>query len=228
MDATILATLLRDEHVGWVGWLVIITVVVGFGIGMLTKSIATIIKNVKALKKELDKPDYKKHIKCENNISQVMRVIRHDLLADRVLVIQYHNGVCSIARNSLLKMSVTHESLNRGIKSGMQTFQNIPSNYFGNWNKEIFDSRYVEIPNINAEEADIEPEQRGAVQFLNEVGVKSMYLFPLEDSMGVTFGMGVVQYMHKNHELSTSDLQWVRNRFHGIGSLLAGPGNKKE
>lgn len=221
MELTILNTLLHDDNIGWVGWLVIVTVVVGFGIGMLTKSLATIVKNVKALKEELKKPDYKKHIKCENSITNVMRTIRHDLGSDRVTVIQYHNGVHSIASNSLLKMSTTHESLDKGIKSAMHNFQNIPSNYFGNWNKDIFDSRYVMVPSVGSEE--VAPEQRGVIQFLKDSGVKSVYLFPIEDSLGATFGVGVVQYTRKECELTTNELRWAKNRFQGIGALLSGP-----
>lgn len=224
MELSILTTLLKHDSIGWIGWLVVIAVVLGFGIGMLTKSMTTIVKNIKDLKKELEKPDYKKQIKCENNITKVMRSLRHELFADRVIVMQYHNGVYSIASNSLLKLSITHESLEKGVRSAMQNFQNIPSNYLGNWNKEIFDSRYITLPSINNEEDT--SEQRGITQFLKEDGVQSMYMFPIEDSMGQTFGIGVVQYLRKECELTNKELQWARHRFHGIGALLAGPGEE--
>lgn len=222
MEMALLTTILENESVSWIGWLLIVTVVLGFGIGMLTKSISTIVKNVKALKKELEKPDYKKQIKCENNITEVLRTVRHTMFADRVLVMQYHNGVYSIANNSLLKLSITHESLDRYTKSTLQSLQGIPSNYLGNWNKEIFESRYVTVPSIK--DGNIIPEQRGIIQFLESTGVKSMYLFPIEDSLGHAFGIGLVQYMRTEHELTNEELSWARHRFSGIGALLAGPG----
>lgn len=204
----------------WIGWLIMVTIAVGFGIGMLTKSITTIVTNVKALKKELKKPDYKKQIKCENSVSRVMRNIKDELFADRVLVIQYHNGVYSIANNSLLKLSITHEALERGVKSSMQNFQNTPSNYLGNWNKIIFDSRYIAIPSLRS--INDSSDERGVIEYLTDNGVQSMYMFPVEDSMGETFGIGVVEYVKKEHYLDSNKLHWTRSRFQGIGALLAG------
>lgn len=226
MEAQLLTTLLLDETMGWVGWLMLISVVVAFGVGMLTKYLVSIAKNVKALKKELSAPDYKKQIKAENNINNVLRTIKHDLVADRVFVLQYHNGVYSIANNSLLKLSMTHESISPGTRSSINTFQNIPSSYFGSWNSDIFDGRYITIPSVEDEKSS--SEHRAMVQMLQGGDVKSLYLFPIEDSIGKTFGIGAVEYTRKETELSSEWVHWAKRRFSGIGALLAGPGDKDE
>jgi hypothetical protein len=60
---------------------------------------------------------------------------------------------------------------------------------------------------------------------MKEEGVKSIYMFPLVDSLGFTFGVGMVQYMKDRGTLDKEWALWCKDRFRAIGILLAGTGD---
>lgn len=187
--------------------------------GFTVKAIANVKKIIATIKPE-KQTDYTKQIKREGNIAPLLADIRHNTYADRVCVVQYHNGVHSIANNSLLKVSMTHERVGLNVPSIMNNVQSWPANYLGNINEQIFDFRYIAHPTLKSM-AEC-PDMRGLYDQLKTHGVKSVYCFPIQDAYGKVFGIGVIQYVHKEHDLDSTWLKWTQARFTSIGALLAG------
>ncbi|WP_319557914.1 hypothetical protein [Thiomicrorhabdus sp.] len=219
-EQDLIKTLLQDESYGWIGWTTLVAVVVTVALGFITKALLQVVKNVKSIRAEATKPDYKKQIKCESNINELLRTIKHDMHADAVMILQYHNGVHSIANNSLLRISATHESITQMSPSYLGVVDGWMANFFGNWNNMIFDGRYIAIENFNNEEFD--QDLRGLQQWLAKIHCKSIYLFPVQDAYGATFGIGVLCHTTKAVEHSAEFLSLAKGRFHAIGALLAG------
>ena len=224
-EQDIIKTLLQDESFGWIGWLSIVSVVITVALGFVTKAMLQIFKNLKALRAEAATPDYKKQVKCEGNISEIIRTIKNDMHADAVLILQYHNGVYSIANNSLLRLSATHESIQQTSRSYMGIIDGWMANFLGSWNEDIFEGRYVAVEDFETYKNDIDnsgQSLRGIIQWLENIHCQSIYLFPVQDAYGMTFGIGVVCHTSKQISHEAETLDWAKGRFHAIGALLAG------
>jgi hypothetical protein len=221
MELQLINTLLTDPVYGWVGWVMILTIVITVAIAVITKWALAVVENVKQIKDKLGKKtDYKKQVKTEGDIDQLLRTIKHDLHADSVLILQYHNGVHSIADNSLLRISATHESQLQHIPSYMRDMDSLMASFLGEINQSIFEGRYLDIHDVN--EMDDDATARGFTKYLKSIGTKSVYFFPVQDPYGKTFGIGMILYTSKQHVISNDFLKWASGRFHAIGALLAG------
>ena len=217
-----LKMILDNPDTAWIGYAALVLVLISIALTLISGFLVKIVTNFREVAKQLrpKKPDYKKQIKMEADVSAILRNIRHDLHADRVCILQYHNGVHSIADNSLLKLSMSHESLSLNVRSVMQEVQNWFANSLGSINSEIFDGRYIK--HVKVHEMDDEPELRSVSQYLKQNGVKSIYCFPVTDVYGKTFGIGIVQYTRKEYDLDGEWIRWARDRFIAVGTLLAG------
>lgn len=217
-----LELVLKNQETAWIGYLTIIAVVLAGGLFAVSGLLVKAIHNFKQISASLknQKKDYTKQIKNESNITPLLSDIRHNTYADRICILQYHNGVHSIANNSLLKVSMTHERLGLNASSIINQVQNWPANYLGKINNEAFNHRYVSHQDI--ETLLTCPDLRGLYEQVKGSGVKSIYCFPLHDAFGQVFGIGVIQYTRKKHALSSEWLKWAQARFSSIGTLLAG------
>lgn len=214
--------IMENPQTAWIGYLTLIAVALAAGMFVVSGLLVRVISNFKQISASLknQKKDYTKQIKNEANITPLLSDIRHNTYADRVCIVQYHNGVHSIANNSLLKASMTHERLGLNTNSIMNQVQNWPANYLGKINDEIFNHRYVAHPDINGLLHC--PDLRGLYEQIKGANVKSLYCFPLHDAFGQVFGIGVIQYTQKQHDLNSEWLKWTQARFSSIGTLLAG------
>lgn len=225
MEFQLIDKVLNDPAVGWIGWSLIIMVLIVIALAVITKWALMLVENLKKLKVAANKkPDYKKQIKCESNINQILRTIKHDLHADSVIIMQYHNGVHSIADNSLLRISATHESTTQNSVSHLRDMDGWMASFLGEINESIFEGRYITLESTDELNEDV--TARGFKQYLDKVRCKSLYLFPLQDPYGLTFGVGMVCYTHKPHLIHSDFLKWASGRFHAIGALLAGSEKK--
>lgn len=222
METVVVKEFLEHDSYGWIGWVSLLLLGIAIVLSFLSKSIVSIIDNIKNIQDRLRPPvnNYKKQVKNEADITDIIRAIQRDLHADRVLVLQYHNGVHSIANNHLLKVSATHEVVARYSKSMLNAVQGWPSNYLGEWNSELFENEYVEVKDkVSIEE---HPGLRGVCEFLNAYDIDKMILFPITDSYGEVFGIGMV-HMKKGAPYPSHDMvRWASQRFTAVGALLAG------
>jgi uncharacterized protein involved in tolerance to divalent cations len=222
MEAIIVQEFLNHESFGWIGWVSLLLLAITIVLGLLSKSILAIVTNIKSIQSTLkvEKKDYRQELKKEADVTGILRTIRHDLFADRVLVLQYHNGIHSIAQNHLWKVSATHEVISKNAHSMINAIQSWPSNYLGEWNGALFDSKYIELKEkVSMEEC---PGLRGVCEFLAAYEVDRMILFPIVDSYGEVFGVGMVHMANKSAYPTPDMIKWASQRFYAVGALLAG------
>jgi hypothetical protein len=208
-------------------WIVLASVAVTSIAAILIGKIGDIMKGINAFREEwakLHKPkphDYHKQVKSEADITNHLRIIRRELQCDRVLVMQLHNGTHSIARVPFLRYSCTSEHLSKGTTSIMNQLQDINANLYGCWNGKIFDGQNICFPDVS-EISKNNQIMQGAEQFIRAHDVLSLYIFPLQDSYGKTYGSGVVEFCHEKKDLELDLIKWTHNRFLAIGAILAG------
>jgi len=163
--------------------------------------------------------DYRDQVYRDTDISRLLKTIKHDTGADRVGVYQYHNGERSIANNPFLKFSCTHENLKQTARSVQKYMTNMPISIFGEWNRSIFDGKSVACNNIN--DLQSVSDMRTAQQTLRVNGVVSIYLFPLRDPVGRTFGFGTIEYCCDPTTLNDKWRAWAAGQYKMVGALLS-------
>lgn len=222
MEQVILTEILKDAEYGWLVGLSLILVAMTIVLSLISKHVASIIGNMKTIQKALGSPvkDYLKQMKNEADVTVILRTIRRYMGADRVLVLQYHNGVHSISGNHFWKISATHEVLGEGVTSMLNSIQSWPSNYLGEWNADIFGGKYVEV--VRKVDLNTNPGLRGVCEFLNLHKVDKLMAFPIADSYGKVFGVGMVHISDKVRYPEEGLITWASQRFYAVGALLAG------
>jgi hypothetical protein len=196
-------------------------------VAVVVAKLGEIMKGINAFRAEwakMHKPkkhDYAKQGKMEADVTNHLRVIKHDLQCDRVLIMQLHNGIHSIARVPFLRYSCTHEQLSKGTDSIMQLLQNINANLYGSWNVDVFDGKNICYPKVH-DISTSDPSLAGAEQFIAAHGVQSIYIFPLQDAYGKTYGAGIIEFCREERNLEVEWLKWTHSRFLAIGAILAG------
>lgn len=196
-------------------------------VGYITTQVRDSIRALADVKKTLKKMsnseyDYSPIVFCDVDITEFVTKIRSTLAADRVLVLQYHNGEKSIADNPFLKLTCTHEVLARGCSSVQRAFSAVPMSMFGTWNSSMFEGQPVVLPHFS--DLDEDPALRPLYQFLQPHHPQSMYVFPIQDVSGKTFGMGVVEYVDNAAVIDDADKGWAASRFQQVGALLTSRG----
>lgn len=215
-QALILEALARTDYGGLVALLVAIAVC----LGLIAKSVSASVDALTRIRGlvSITSNDYKKQLKNDTDVSAVLKAVREEYSADRVLVLQYHNGVRSVANNHLLKVSATHEVLSGNAKSMINAIQQWPSNFIEDWNTSVFDNQYL----IPSKESFAKENLNGIYEFLSGYGVDQILVFPITDSFGGVFGLGMVQLSKRPYRPSENQVRWGYSRFQAIGALLAG------
>lgn len=154
-------------------------------------------------------------VEFAQNISDELEDIREDVKADRVWVAQFHNGgqfLESIQDTSMKRLSVTHEVTNAGVSKEQHTFSGVLVSFFSKMIGKLMQTDYI---NYTEEHVEVDPE----VELLfRQRGTECMHLFAMRNIDGVLIGMMGVDYLDREEELETDEVQYLKAK----ASLLAG------
>lgn len=99
-------------------WVAIIVAVIGPAI-------------ITLLQKNINGFQFTKDVENDRKIFEILNTIKKEYHADRVAILQYHNGGNFYSGKSRQKVSMTHESYKETItKSLLHKFQDLPVSYF--------------------------------------------------------------------------------------------------
>lgn len=116
-----------------------------------------------------------KSLKYEDLITNKLEKIKEFYNADRVWVLEFHNGNHLYSGQSLQKFSVTYEAVGPGIaREGIVT-QNIPTSLFSAFFRKLSESNFFEIKNTNDNKSSMQSffESRGTKSFVS-VGIRNI------------------------------------------------------
>jgi hypothetical protein len=207
------------------GWLVAITMLATSVVAYILSKLGAIVKGLNEFRvqwSKFHKPkhhDYAPQLKLDADITNHLRVIKHETQASRVLIIQLHNGDYSIARVPFLKYTCSHEQLGKGVSSVMLHIDRVQASMYAEINDKLMRGENVCFPKFE-DVGDSSPSLSSLKQFLSAHGVKSVYFFPLTDASGSTYGMGSLEYTEE-YDLPTDMVRWSHNRFIQIGGILS-------
>lgn len=219
--------LLNDPSTKWLAVLLLLTAGLTFLIAMVRRMLGAVIEIRNQWIKPSKEKDYSAQIKIEQVVSERIRFIKHDLRADRVSIYQYRNGKKSIANIPFLKLLITHETLSANAESIQINNKELSANVLGAWNVEIFTNQPIITPSLYSKAKSSTPplsedhELRSLYQLLKKNGTKSIYLFPMVNSDGITIGFGMVEYTREETMMDDYWINWSIVQFAGVGGLLA-------
>ena len=162
---------------------------------------------VSIVNKLLDKKNKKDILKesLQNNtlISAKVEGIKERMKADRVWVMQFHNGGTFYPTGkSIQKFSMFYETVSQDTHSVQASFQNIPVSLFSKSINHLLEEDTIIIPDFKNETI----ATYGLKHIAEENGCKSAYLFAVKTIEGKFIGTLGVEYTKKKTNLSEDDI----------------------
>ena len=143
--------------------------------------------------------------------------IREGVKADRVWVTQFHNGGHFYPTGkSIAKFSVMYETVNTGVSSIQQNFQNIPVNLFSKSMNRLVKSDSIEIPDYK----DVNALTYGLKYVAEDTGCKSGYLFSIKTIDDKFIGVLGIDYTKRKVTLDDDVINNVMVQSSTLGGVL--------
>jgi len=136
-------------------------------------------------------------------LSSKVEDIKEQTKADRVWVMQFHNGGTFYPTGkSVQKFSMFYETVNPNIVSIQSSFQNIPVSLFSKSINQLLENDTIIIPDFKNEQIDT----YGLKYIAEENGCKSVYLFAIKTIDGKFMGVLGIDYVKKKHDFDQEDI----------------------
>ncbi len=151
-----------------------------------------ILKNNKANKNKVEE-NSKKLDKLYNKIIEC----RHNFGACRVSINQFHNGEYYYSKNSILKMSMTHETTNASTAKIMSDYQNVLASKYHKFLNLLVDNDVVVYDNLD----DVDDSDDDMVLDLKLNGTYSFYASKIKDAKGKVVGYLTMSFCSKPEDI---------------------------
>jgi hypothetical protein len=193
-----------------------IPIIIAFITGVIGPVLVIYIKN--RLDNAKPKPDMVLDaLKVGEQITNKIETVREELKADRVWIIQFHNGGHFYPTGkSIAKFSMLYETVGSGVSSIQTSFQNIPVNLFSKSINQLLENDKIEIPDFKDETI----ATYGLKYVAEESGCRSGYLFSIKNIDDKFIGVMGVDFTKKKTKLSESDISHLRIHANIIGGAL--------
>ncbi len=162
---------------------------------------------VHVVKEKIDRKNKDKLLKAalQKNVLVATKVeeIRDHVKADRVWVMQFHNGGTFYPTGkSVQKFSMFYETVSLETTSIQSNFQNIPVSLFSKSINYLLEEDTIAIPDYKDEKT----ATYGLKYVAEESGCKSGYLFAIKNIEGKFVGIMGIDYTKKKTNLSQDDI----------------------
>jgi len=145
----------------------------------------------------------KEALKKNALLSSKVEDIKEQTKADRVWVMQFHNGGTFYPTGkSVQKFSMFYETVNPSVFSIQSSFQNIPVSLFSKSINQLLENDIIAIPDFKNDLLDT----YGLKYIAEENGCKSAYLFAVKTIDGKFMGVLGIEYVKKKHDFDQEDI----------------------
>jgi len=134
-----------------------------------------------------------------SNVLTALEYMRQETEADRVYILEFHNGEHYFSGRSQQKFSCTYEVVNEGISREVQELQNIRVSSMHCLIKDVVVGETFEYQDMNDSCNDLSFKS-----FMNTRGIKSMFARPIKTLNGKIIGVVVMDFV-KDHR------KWGKN-----------------
>lgn len=165
--------------------------------------------------------DQKKHKQLNydpglhNNVVTALKFMIEETSADRVFVLEFHNGDQYFSGRGQQKLSCTYEYVNDGISVECQRLQNIRiSNFHGLMNSISREETFV-CPDTEKYKGDLTFKS-----LLQSKGVKSLFARPIKTLNGKIIGVLCIEYVKEQRKWSQDSEEFIRKQSRVISGYL--------
>jgi len=186
--------------------------------GILGPILTLFIKNY--VDNKQNKPDIvAEALETSTKIMVKLDAIKEEFKADRIWITQFHNGGNFYPTGkSMAKFSVIYETVNIGVGSIQNMFQNIQVNLFSKSINELLESNNIQI----ADYKDETIATFGLKYIAEDTGCKSGYLFAIKTIDNKFIGILGLDYTKKKVKLTEENINELVNYTTAIGGVLSG------
>ena len=171
------------------------------------------------IEKKKEKPDMLTDaLETSEKVMDKLDHIKAEYEADRVWITQFHNGGHYYPTGkSIAKFSLIYETVNIGVGSVQNNFQNIPVNLFSKSINYLLEHDIIEIPDYKDETIST----HGLKYIAEDTGCKSGYIFAIKGFDGKFIGSLGLDYTKKKTKLTPEDIHHLFNYATSISGVLS-------
>ena len=186
--------------------------------GILGPMLTLFIKNY--FDNKQNKPDIvAEALETSTKVMVKLDTIKEEFKADRIWITQFHNGGNFYPTGkSMAKFSVIYETVNIGVGSIQNLFQNIQVNLFSKSINELLENDSIQI----ADYKDETIATFGLKYIADDTGCKSGYLFTIKTIDNKFIGVLGLDYTKKKVKLTEENINELLNYATAIGGVLFG------
>ena len=189
------------------------------GITAITTSIVgpIVVHYVQVMLEKRKKNILTASIEINQLIDTKLDEVKRALNADRIWLIQFHNGGNFYPTGkSIQKFSIVYELVSTSIVPCQSQFQNIPVSLFSRAMNHLHKGKTITIPDTSVADRQFE----GFTSVVPSASVKSTYLFPLFNIKNEFIGIVGVDYVEKKKDLAEAALVNMELEISTIGGVL--------
>lgn len=229
MEITLLASLLdfisRNPESIWATVAMVSLLVLTFLVlasTLLLKLVTNTSQLTKRMSKTKSKQDWDEGIRSSKHIADFLRSIKHDNFADRVSLIQLHNGEHSINGLDHYKFTLTDQET---VETVTPTIESLRKGMPLSMLIDVIHAIGIEkqtsvcIPDISKTMHDHNLRTFRSIYFTPN-GTKSVYFFPVVDAYGYFFAVGMVEYVNQPHDMHDKRVRYIEREFLRLGGVL--------
>lgn len=131
--------------------------------------------------------------KVTEEIDKNLQSILMTTNASRASLVQYHNGGKGINKQSFLKMSMTNEQVQLGIKPLMTEFRDQFRSVLAYFVKELNDTGYCYIKDFE----DIKTKDSSMYEFLRDIAIQAKFGIAIKNCDNTVIGFICLEYVDK-------------------------------
>jgi GAF domain-containing protein len=150
-----------------------------------------------------------------SNVVSALEYVQQETEADRVYVMEFHNGEHYFSGRSQQKLSCTYEVVSDGISAECQKLQNIRISNFHGLIKDIAQEKTFACPDIKEYNQDI-----AFKSFLESKGVQSVFARPIKTLNGRILGVIALDYVKEKRAWSDEAEEFVKKQARVISGYL--------
>lgn len=147
--------------------------------------------------------------KVSEEIDHTLQNILLETNASRVSLVQYHNGGKGVNRQSFLKMSITNEQVQLGVKPFISEFKDQFRSVLAYFVKTLNDSDYCYIDDVEA----IQQLDASMYEFMSNRGIQAKFGMAIRGCEGNVIGFVCAEFLNnKNVDVSKIDRCFKENK----------------
>lgn len=180
-------------------------------------TLSTYLKRVATRKTKKFAKDFPSLIDMNSRVLTKLRHAKSELNADRVAVVQFHNGCQNLSGIDFVKMSCTHEAVRPGLKPAQADFLNLPVSAFSYLTNAAFGVEPKVIMNIER----LRKFDMSTYTLLKSHKAVSFALIPLVSDNQDVFGFIIVEFCKIREDITSDDFQFLLKTYaEKIATLL--------